>query len=185
MSQDASQVRVGVTGKLLVAALGSTLPTDVTTPWAAAWTDLGLIDEKGVSQKPSMSKKDIKSWQSFYPVRTVITERGLEWKVRLIQKTGSVLRLAHGGGTVTALGGGIYKFTPPSPTTIDERSFGLEVVDGSIIDRYYIQRSIVSDTGDIQFVNNDSEGFELTLTTLNPAAGNPWEMISNDAAMAV
>jgi len=184
MATDASQVRVGVTGKLLVAALGTTLPTDVATAWAAGWTDLGYLDPKGLGMKPTITKKDIPAWQSFYPVRSVVTSRGLEWKFRMIQKTGTTLKLSYGGGSVSSLGGGIYKFVPPTPTVIDERAFGLEVTDGSIIDRYYIQRAIVTDTAEIVFQNDDAEGFELTLTTLNPAAGNPWELISNDPAMA-
>jgi hypothetical protein len=186
MAQDPTQVRVGITGKILVAPVGSTEPTDVTSAWAAAWVDIGLIDDDSMpSMTPNRETAEIGAWQKKQPVRIVETSRNEEWKITPIQRTGTVLKRAFGGGTVTALGGGLYKFTPPSAGSVDEMAYGIEVVDGTIIDRYVLRRGMVSDTGEIVFAKDDATKFPLTIRSLEPSAGTSWELVaSNDAALA-
>lgn len=185
MAQDTTQVRVGVTGAVYQAPLGTAFPTATGTAWPAGWVDLGLIDESKTPEiTPTRSTKDILAWQQFFPVRTVKTADGAEWKFTLIQKSGTNLKLAFGGGTITSLGGGDYRFAPPAASAIDEHMFGIEVDDGAIIDRYILGRGIVITTGNINFKRDQAVAFELTVRGLSPATGNRWELISNDPAMA-
>lgn len=185
MAQDATQVRVGVTGALYTAPLGTSFPTATGTAWPAGWVDLGLLDDGGTPEvTPTRDVKDINAWQKFFPVRTVKTAEGMEWKFTLIQKSGTSLKLAFGGGTVASLGGGDYRFSPPAASFIDERMVGLEVDDGSIIDRFILARCFVTDTGAIAFKKDEAVSFQLTVRGLEPASGNRWELISNDPALA-
>jgi hypothetical protein len=187
MATDNSEVRAGVTGALYVGAVGSTEPSTVVSAWAGAWTDLGLLTEDGPTMQPSMNTADFKGWQEFFPVRTVVTERGLEWKFKLIQKNGTNLKLACGGGTVTSLGGGLYSYDPPDPSFVDYRAFGLEVNDGGIIDRYVLRRGLVAAIGAVPFKKAEPVTFDLTVraSAAPGATTQPWKLVaSNDAAMA-
>lgn len=184
MAQDTAQVRVGVTGDVYVAPLATTVPVDVGA-WPAGWVNLGLLDEDAPPElAPSREVADIRAWQKFFPVRSVKTSEGMEYTFTLIQKSGTNLKLAFGGGAVASLGGGIYRYTPPAASFIDERMLGIEVVDGSIIDRFIARRAFVVDTGGITFRKDEAVAFPLTVRVLEPTSGERWEIISNDAAMA-
>lgn len=184
MPIDSTQVRVGIAGKFYVAPVGTTAPSNTGSAWPGGWVDLGYLTDDGPALKPTRDTKDIPAWQSYFPVRTIRTSEGQEWTIPLLQRNGSILKLAFGGGSVTALGGGDYRYSPPTPGTVDERAFGIEVVDGSIIDRYVMQRGMVKDLGDVSFKRDEATMFELTIATLSPSSGDVWQVISNDSAMA-
>lgn len=185
MPEDTSQVRVGITGSLLVAPLGTTVPITTAGAWAAGWVNLGLLDEDSSPElSPSRDITDIRAWQKSFPVRSVKTSDGMEITFALIQKSGTNLKLAFGGGAVASLGGGDYRYTPPAASFIDERMIGIEVVDGSVIDRFIARRAIVTDTGSIPFKKDEAVKFPLTVKVLEPATGERWELVSNDPAMA-
>lgn len=181
MPNDNTQVRVGVTGKLYVAAVGTTFPAST----AAAWTgfvDLGYLNDPGPMMTPSVATNDIMAWQAFFPVRTVNTGRTMEWKFGLLQTTGTNLKLAFGGGTITSLGGGDYKYDPPAPGTVDERALGLEITDGSIVQRWLLDRAILSNINDLKADKANSIMYEVAFRALDANSGKPWRVISNDAA---
>lgn len=186
MGQDTTEVRAGLSGTLYVAAVGATAPTNTTSAWAAGWTDLGLLSEEGPTVQPSMETKDFPAWQEFFPVRTTVTARGMEWTFSLIQKNGTNLKLAFGGGTITDLGNDEYKYEPPATSDVDYRAFGLEVVDGAIIDRYVLERGLVTNIAAVPFRNDELVKFDLTVrAAAAPGADDlPWFLISNDTAMA-
>lgn len=187
MAQDTLQVRAAPAGDLYVAAVGATEPSDVTTGWPAAWTNLGLISEEGPTVQPSMDTTDFMAWQEFFPVRTSVTARGLEWTFTLMQKNGTILKLAFGGGDITPLGGGLYSYDPPETQDIDYRAFGLEVNDGGIIDRYVMRRGTVVSIDAVPFRKDAPVSFALTVrASAAPGADDlPWAIVaSNDPAMA-
>lgn len=184
MALDATQTRVGVFGRLYVAPVGTAPPAATATAWPAGWVDLGYLTEDGPKLSPQVASKDVKAWQSFFPVRTIVTERGLDVAFKLEQRNGTILKLAFGGGTVTALGGGDYKYAPPAASFIDERAFGIEVDDGTIIDRYLCYRGVVKDVGDLTFKKDEATTYDLKASLLAPATGDLWNLISNDPAMA-
>lgn len=183
MALDATQVRVGVSGHFYVAPVGTTFPTTTAAAWTS-FTDVGYLTTDGPAMTPSVASKEINGWQSRLPIRTLITARSLDIKANLQQMTGTNLKLAFGGGTITSLGGGDYKFAPPSLGSVDERAAGLEVLDGTFIYRFLFPRLIVRDVGDIIFKNDEETHFDLTLSLLEPASGDFFDIISNDAAFA-
>lgn len=185
-AQNSAQVRVGATGKLYVAPLGTAAPADANVAWPSGWVEVGLTTDDGVNVNPSLARKDLNAWQSLYPVRTIITSRGIEMAFKLIQKAGTNLQLVFGGGSITNLGGApvSYKYVPPAASFIDERAFGLEVNDGSITDRFLFYRGLITDIGNIIFRHDDDVKFELKATMLLPASGDFFNIISNDPAMA-
>lgn len=183
---DTTEVRAGITGSLLSAPVGATAPDDTSSPWGAEWTDHGLLSDDGPTAQPSMSREGFKAWQEFFNVREVVTERGMEYTFTLIQKNGHNLKLAFGGGTITDLGGGDFLYEPPATQDIDYRAFGLEVLDGDIVDRFINERALVVDLGAIPFKKAEPVKFEITVAvSAAPGAGDlPWRLISNDPAMA-
>lgn len=186
MPIDAGEIRVGTTGNLYVAPVGTAAPPDPPAAWPVAWVDLGALSEDGAAMTPSMAVNEIKIWQSAYTVRRVVTDRGMEWKVTVMQRNAATFMLAMGGGLIeeTTTGSGVFRFTPPPPSTIDERAFGLEVRENLIVDRYYLRRGIVSATGDVMFRRGEATRFDLTISALGDDTNVTWELVTNDAGMA-
>lgn len=182
---DYTEVRVGATGQIYIAPVGTTAPTTTVGQWPAGWIPLGSITEDGPSMTPSMDVSEIKEWQSLYPIRRVVNGRGLDWKFKVQQRNQTTFLLAFGGGTIaeTAPGSTVFTYTPPSAAFIDERAFGLEVQDGSIIDRYILTRGMVTNIGDITFKRDEATGFELTVSALGSGSTQPWSAIFGDIAM--
>jgi len=184
MASNASQVRVGITGTLYRAPKLTAGPATTAAAWAAAWVELGYLTVDGPELIPTVVNKDIDAWQTSFPVRTVNTAHGMEWKFTLLQRNGTNLKLAMGGGTITALGAGDYRYDPPAPGYVDEMALGLEVVDGSIIDRYILDRAMVTTLAAIPFKKDDAVKFTINVKALEANAGQPWRLISNDPALA-
>jgi hypothetical protein len=185
MAVDSTEIRVGTTGNLYVAAFGTAAPADPPTAWGASWLDLGALSEDGASFTPSTDVNEIRIWQSAYAAKRIVTGRGLEWKVVLMQRNADTFKLAMGGGTIaeTSTGSGVWKWSPPSASALDERAFGLEVREGSITDRYYLRRGMVTAVSDVTFRRSEAARFELTITALGDDVSDAWNLISNDAAM--
>lgn len=185
MAVDITEIRVGTTGTLLVAAPGTAAPTDVTTPWGAAWTDLGALSDDGPAITPTVATADINIWQSFYAAKRIVTSRGMDWKFKLTQRNADTFILAMGGGTIaeTSTGSGVWRYTPPLASVLDTRAFGLEVREGTIIDRYYLSEGLVTGLGDVVFKRSEATMFDLTVGAIGSDATAMWLMLSNDAAM--
>lgn len=188
MGQDTSQLRVGLTGAIYLAPVGTAEPDATLGAWPAGWVDLGLVDEDGMPEfTPSTDVTPHRLWQKTFPGRYDVTGRSAELTFTLAQKTGTNLKLAFGGGTITALAApGDFKYAPPAPTAgLYEKAVGLEVVDGAIIDRYVLRRAFVSDVGAIEFKKDTLTKFPLTVSPMEPDAGDVWVLAaSNDPALA-
>src|SRR5215471_9915903 len=94
---DCSEVRVGLTGHLYTAPVGTPMPTDVTTPLPSPWVDLGYTTEDGLSMGVDINREDFNVWQSLAPCRSVITSQTYTDTFTLVQRNADTLRLAFGG----------------------------------------------------------------------------------------
>ena len=182
MALDADQILVPGTGRVLIAATGTTAPTDTTTAWAAGWKNLGYTTDDGVMLRPNLEVTDITAWQSFEPVRRVVTSRGLTVAFTLLQMTQEALQLAFNGGSFAA-GTGITTYTPGSAGSIYERALGVEAVDGDKIVRLVVPQVDISDVGDIPFTKTGAANIPLTLAMLNTAGGAPFTIIADADAI--
>jgi len=180
MAKTATEVRLGTTGSLYKAPVGTAMPTDVTTALAAAWKELGYT-ETGPSMSVDTNKESFTPWQSLAPVRETVTEQTITAGFTLWQRNAETLKLAWGGGTVT--GTTTRVFTPPATPVLVENAFVFEIVDGTLIDRYLLPRATVSLNGDVAFAKDEVTGYEIELTYLQPASGSLWTLLTNDTAV--
>lgn len=116
MSGDPTKIRVGP-GRLKVAAVGSTEPTDLTTAWDVAWVDLGYTAEgHSFTSSPSFDPVDVA--EEIDPIRYEPTGREMRVEFAMAEITATNLSRALNGGDVTTSGMGatqIVTFEPPEP----------------------------------------------------------------------
>jgi hypothetical protein len=182
MALDADEVVIGSNGRVYVAPVGTTGPTDIATALNASFVDLGYASEDGVSFTPSLDTNEIRAWQSFYPVRRAVTSRSFEIGVTLLQWNTESLQLAFGGGSV-AVNTGISTYTPPDPEDLDYRAMVVTWQDGDKDYRMHFPKVLVTDVGDITIQRSDPAGIELTFAVEATDGTNPFTLISDDPAI--
>jgi hypothetical protein len=187
---DATQLRVAQRGYVKVAPKGSTVPTDTTTAWDAAWSDLGYTDEKGVVFSKKDTKTAIKAWQSLTPVRYILTERDVHVAFVLEQWNKVTFALWSGQGASAVGPNGVvvgeYKLSLSPTPTVDERMLGFEWSDPEnvVTHRVITQRGTVTDTADIT-IARAMVGLGVTFQTI--AIDNATDLVTflmKDPAMA-
>lgn len=178
-----NNILVGSNGTVRAAPVGTVVPTDLTTAYAAAWLDLGYLGEDGVTFDPSMDVNEIMAWQDFYPVRRVVTARGLDIGLPLLEWSRTTVPLALGGGVVTSAAG-VHKYEPAEPETIDERALAIEWADGTRQYRWHIARVMVTELPSFNVQRTDPAALEITTAVMGVSGAKPWHFLTNDAAFA-
>lgn len=175
---------IGGTGRIYTAPEGTPLPTHLTAPLDAAFVDTGYTTDDGAKFTDGKTTNDVRPWQSFYPVRTHVTEREgmieftmLEWKAENIV-------LAYGGGGFTEPQPGEFRYHPPSPETLDIRAVVLDVVDGDRNFRFSIARAFVTSNTESDFTKSGPSLLPVTLMVLANGDEDPWNADSDDPSWA-
>jgi len=170
-------------GALSVAPVGSTPPTDASTALDATFKDLGYITEDGATLTPSMETDNVMGWQSFYPLRRLVTTRDLQVKAALLQINEVTLSVFMGGAQVSG-GAGAFTVAPPPPSLIDNRSWVLDGIDGVRKYRLFIPVGVVVSLGDWVWTRTGAASMEITIGLAAETPGNEWKLFVADAEFA-
>lgn len=177
---DAAAVRVALTGAVLTAPLGSTVPVNPTSAWDAAFVELGYVSEDGVTESYSDDTNEIKAWQRGATVRTVITGSTATFHFTAIETNREVLSRYHKGSAITD-GTGFSSIAVVGAAP-DLRAWGFDVIDGADHIRLVLARAEVTERGDIVYNNSDPIGYEMTVTAYPDSSGIVAVKYSNAAA---
>lgn len=164
MALEASNVRVGVTGAVSVAPVGTTAPTG-TADALAAHTDLGYVSEDGVTRTmPGAGDVErIRAWQNGAAVRTIRTpsEDNPTYSFALIETKPDVIETVFGVTlTQTATEGSFEIDITATRAYVD---LVLDVVDGSELIRDHLPKAMIIEVGDTVFSNGEAIGYEITV----------------------
>lgn len=182
MPANANQVVVGGTGLVLVAPTTEAAPTNATTPLTGNWQDLGFTSEDGVTVTDSKDIEEIGAWQSFYPIRRIITGRDFTVSFALRQWSRVNVILALGGGTVT--GSSPWTYTPPSPGSIDNRSLVVSWQDGSKSYRLYVPVGMVTESVETNITRTGASDLPITFSATSDGTTNPYTLFTTDSSFS-
>lgn len=181
MPNTAANVVVGSNGSTWVAATTATAPTSAATALAVGWTELGYLSEDGATITDGKDITDINAWQSFYPIRQVVTGRTFTLSFSLREWSRANIEFAL-GGTVTGTSP-TFTFTPPSPENIDIRSLVLNWADGSKLYRLYVKRGMVTETVEANAVRTGAMDLPITFGAQDPGTGSAaYLLFTNDTS---
>lgn len=181
MSLNADEVRVAANGHVYIAPKDTALPTDLSA-LSASYKDLGYLSEDGAALGVSTSREAVKVWQSATPVRYILNERIVTVKLPLAQFNLDTVPLYFGGGTVSTVSPGLYKYEAPEGDDVDERVLVLDAVDGIYTYRYVCPRVMAADTDDIALRRNQESLLGVTLNTLATEGTGPLFLLTDDPA---
>jgi len=183
MALDAANVRVGITGGVRSAAVGTTAPTDPTSAYGAGWNEYGYISEDGVEETFTSESTDIRAWQNGVLVRTVNSKTDAMFKFMVIETNKTILADFRPGSTVSTSAG--VTTTTVKPIAPNPKAFALDVIDGTYNTRKIIPRGEIVDRGPVTYKTDEAIGYEITIKAYPASDGTLYVEYSNDPAVAV
>lgn len=182
---NAEEIVVANSGQAYVAPVGTTLPTDPTAALNAAFTGLGYISEDGATVTAAPEILEIAAWQSRQSVRREMTSQAITVAFSLMQFNESTIPLAFGGGAVTSLGGGKFRYDfPDDQDALDVRAAVLEAQDGTKHYRWVFERCNVTESVETSVQRGAAALLPITLSVLVPESGSPGYFLTDDPAFA-
>lgn len=186
MPIDATEVVVGSNGKVYVAPAGTALPTNTATALNAAFKDVGYVSEDGVTFNDSKDIEDVSAWQSFYPIRKLITGKNSSVEFVMRQWNEDTVKIAFGGGVIQRTAG-ITTYRPPKPDDgLDYRAVVIEWVDGVATYRLVIPRCVIDGEVSPNVVRTSAAdlGVSFAVTPTGNPDGvtlslEPWYLVTN------
>lgn len=181
MALDATQVRVGITGELYKAPLGTTAPTGPTAALNAAFVGLGYVSNDGVTESWDDSVDNIVAWQNATVVRSAVTESVGTIALTLIQNNTAVLEAFHRGSTMAEPTTDVFRLDV-KPISADPSAWVLDVIDGDKHVRIFIGNGEVTERGEVMYANGQPIGYPITISCYPDANGNLMQKWSDDPA---
>jgi hypothetical protein len=157
MALDSDNVRVAVTGAVYVGPTSASAPT-TSASVLTGFTDLGYVSADGITETIDKSTNQIRSWQGGALVREVVSEGTYSVSLTFIETNQDVLELYFGSDLTNGVLNG-------DPTKSGGRkSFVIDVVDGSIVERTYIPAGEVTSVGERTLASGEAIGYQVTIT---------------------
>lgn len=180
---DAAELIVAGDGQFYVASVGTALPTTgPTQALNSAFSGLGYHNEEGVSIKSTPEIKEIKAWQSRHAIRRELV--GLEAMItcQLLQWNEVTVPFAFGGGVITDLGSGKYRYDFPEDTAqLQEKAVVIDCKDGLINYRFVFPRGNVVEAVEAAFSRDDAAGLPISFNALAPSDGGSFGYFLTDS----
>lgn len=188
MAQDAAELVVASHGDVYVAPVGTTLPgdTDADLSLNAAFVNLGLVTEDGVTITATPEIQDFGAWQRSQPVRRERVTQTLSLGFALEQWNVDNVPLAFGGGEVVETAAGVFKYTfPADDDALDERAIVLDWQDGTKKYRMVFERGNVTEAVSTTLSRSALATLPITFSVLSPEdGGSPGYFLAEDTSFS-
>jgi len=158
MALDSDNVRVAVSGAVYVAPTGTTAPTTSSSALDAAFVDLGYVSADGITENIDRTTNQIRAWQNGSLVREITSEGTYSVDLTFIETKEDVLELYYGATNAS----GQFDIDPASSG--GRKSFVIDVVDGTAVERVYIPAGEITALGTRTLASGEAVGYQVTIT---------------------
>ena len=166
-ASNVSAAKPKVEGGIWIAPLGTTLPKNATEALNESFKTLGYVSEDGMTNENNSDSEDIKEWGGT-TVLKISTEKTDNFKFKLIETLNvEVLKFVYGQKNVSGtIDTGIK--IKANGDFIDPCAMVIEMImNGGILKRIVIPRAQLSELSEVEYVNNDAIGYEVTVAALS------------------
>jgi hypothetical protein len=166
MSLDSANTRVAVTGAVYVADTGAAAPTSaVAAVGGSGYTDLGYLNEDGVTETINRTTDEKKAWQNAATVREDVTDGSYQVSFTMIETKKEVLELYYG----QALVAGVLDVEPGALGA--RQSFIIDYVDtdSGKVERTWIPEGQVTELTERNAVSGELLGYGVTIKAYGSA----------------
>jgi len=177
-----SQVHIGADGTVYIADVGTTGPTTEVSALDAAFAPVGLITEDGLSIQDSKNVNEKGAWQSRYAVKRWVTTRGFSISFTLEQINWLTWPFAMGGGNLTEPTLGHFKYEPPEPSELDERSMVIDWEEDVFHYRMWIPMGIVTENVEFNVQAGDTIMLPIAFGAIFDGTNKIYTFFTDDPA---
>jgi len=150
-----------ITGAIMSAAKGSTLPTDASSAPDAAFVDSGYISEDGCTLSDAQTWNDIKDWGGD-TVRRIKSESQVTIAFSFLEVNVNSAKAAFGDDNVTDTSGSLaIKINVKEPP---RKAWLVNMLDGDRKMRITVADGQITDRGDLTFTRSGAVLIPVTLT---------------------
>lgn len=177
--------RITIPGRfrLWLDSTGAAAPATAIASMPTGWRDVGFTTPDGTSFAASFEQLAVMSHQSDYPTRKGITSRTGRVTCVLQEWSGENYQAVQGGGEVTEVTTGVYKFVPPDGNN-ESLQACLEVVDGTKHYRYIIPQGSIGEGPEIPLNKTAESTLPFAFDVEGQDGVPPWYLITDDPAFA-
>lgn len=152
-------------GAFFYAPLGTTVPTDATTPLGSEFTDAGWCGPEGF--KNAIKRTTTKHY-GFGGENVKTTQDRYEetYTAELLETKAETLTLVHGDEAVTEIDGDMA--VEHLPMMLGRKVFVIEFIDGDRVGRHVLREAQVTETADIPYRHDQLTKYGLTMDTYRP-----------------
>lgn len=184
MAQNASNITIPGQFRMYVAPVGTGAPADVAAALGASWVEVGYTTEDGSSFTTDPNFEEVRSHQSDYPTRLLKTGDQATVAAVLQEFSKANFVTAFGGGTVTTISAGQYRYDPPATGVSVPVACIMEVVDGAKSYRVVVPKARARSGVDLNLNKTSEAGLPVELTVEGASGVSPWYVLTNDPAFA-
>lgn len=159
----------------------ATAPTTAVSAMPSGWRDVGLTQPEGTEFVRGFEQVSVMSHQSDYPTRKGVTSRTGRINANLQEWSGDNFAATLGGGTVTEVSTGVYKYSPPAGNN-EELQACLEVIDGTKHYRYIVPSCALAEGFTQSLAKTAESVLPLQLDVQGQDGVDPWYVITDDPA---
>jgi hypothetical protein len=184
MATNPARQTVAQMARLHLSPVGTIAPADAVAALAAAWLEVGLFTPDSLTFATDPSFNEVNSHQSNYPTRRIQESDSATVSVDLQEWSGENFRSVYGGGTVTMLTAGNYKFVPPALGARQEFSAIITIQDNAKHYRYVVPRCMQIEGVEQALQKGEEARLPLRLAVLGGDVGDAWYLLTDDPAFA-
>jgi hypothetical protein len=159
MALNSADVRVGISGAVCFAPVGTPAPRNAVDPLPEVWRDLGYLHEDGIDEDRNRSLSETTAWQNADVVRVSVTSASFTKKFTMIETNRNSVEFFY-GRPVEADGSIVIDPGETGP----RRAIVIDYIDGDAYCREHLPEAQVTEV-DTQTVNSaDPVGYTTTVT---------------------
>lgn len=166
-SNFSDEVRLAPDGRIDVADVGSTLPTTALMALDAAFSELGYIDEDGVTLTPSTDTTDIMMWQSVTAVKTTLDSASFEINFNMGQVNKTTWGLYFFNSDWVNNFGEAKNTLLSNPGSQEKAVVVTWQDDEEDVTRLVLPKAVLTDREDMQLVRNNATLAGITYKALD------------------
>jgi len=178
MANTVSNVVAGkplTTGGVLVAPLGTAMPTNTSTALAAAYKAIGYVGEDGVTEGGERTTEKVKAWGGDV-VKVLQTDHSLTYAFTMIETLNvEALKAVYGSTNVTSTAAtastGTLQSINVTGQVLPHQVWCIEVRDGVAKVRIAIKDGQITEVGEITYNDGSVVGYPVTIEAFPDSAG--------------
>ena len=155
------------TGGVLIAPVGTALPTGATTAPNASFVAAGYIGEDGLTETTDRSTDKVKAWGGDV-VKVLQTDFSVTYQFTFLESLNAeVLKAVYGDDNVTttaaSASAGTLHAVKINGDVLTRKSFIFEVKDGDARIRIVVPDGQITEVGDVTYNDSEVVGYQVTV----------------------